>query len=61
MNCIVCNKSNYMNFLCKCGYYTCIKHRYASEHDCKYDYKKNAKEQISKNNPVIVADKINKI
>ena len=60
-HCIVCNKSNYMNFLCRCGNFTCIKHRYANEHNCDYDYKKNAKDNLEKNNPIIIADKINRI
>jgi hypothetical protein len=50
-----------MNFLCRCGNFTCIKHRYAAEHNCDYDYKKNGKNNLEKNNPIIVADKIIRI
>jgi len=35
---------------CRCGYIFCGKHRYASEHECPYDFKKAHKSKLVKEN-----------
>jgi len=48
-------------FTCRCGGLYCGEHRYDSAHDCDFDYKTMEREEIRKNNPVIVSDKIQRI
>ena len=45
---------------CKCGHIYCQNHLNAHSHNCKYDYKKEKKENIEKNNPKI-GSKIEKL
>eukprot|EP00826_Nyctotherus_ovalis_P057809 TRINITY_DN7915_c0_g1_i1.p1 TRINITY_DN7915_c0_g1~~TRINITY_DN7915_c0_g1_i1.p1 ORF type:complete len:134 (+),score=36.01 TRINITY_DN7915_c0_g1_i1:167-568(+) len=51
----------YLGYPCKCGYVYCGKHRYDDMHGCTFDYKGEAKEKISKANPAVVAEKLNKL
>ncbi|MGH0125973.1 UNVERIFIED_CONTAM: hypothetical protein FKN15_017681 [Acipenser sinensis] len=48
-------------FGCRCGNLFCGLHRYSDQHNCPYDYKAEAAEKIRKENPVVVADKIQRI
>ncbi|PON81342.1 zinc finger protein [Trema orientale] len=48
-------------FNCKCGNLFCAVHRYADKHDCPYDYRTAAQDAITKANPVVKAEKLNKI
>ncbi|CAL1266577.1 unnamed protein product [Larinioides sclopetarius] len=60
--CFVCNKKLGLTaFTCRCGGLYCPQHRYDKEHDCKFDYKSMGAEEIRKNNPQIVAEKISKL
>ena len=60
--CYKCNKNiSLMGFKCKCDKYFCIKHRYSDKHNCEYDYKKNHKNKILEENPVIKKMKIENI
>jgi hypothetical protein len=43
---------------CRCGYHFCSLHRYAESHDCDYDYKTNERRKLSKQNPVVQANKL---
>lgn len=36
-------------------------HRYSDMHSCPYDYKAEAAEKIRKENPIIMAEKIQKL
>ncbi|KAG2545354.1 hypothetical protein PVAP13_9KG425762 [Panicum virgatum] len=54
-------KVGLLGFRCCCGETFCGVHRYAEKHACGFDYKRAGREQIAKNNPVVVADKIAKI
>ena len=41
--CIDCKTKLMLTDLqCKCGKYFCIKHRFASDHKCEFDYKLNS-------------------
>lgn len=53
--------SFYSGFPCRCGGIFCSVHRYANEHSCTFDYKEHGAEEIRKNNPQIVGEKIQKI
>ncbi|XP_071686730.1 zinc finger A20 and AN1 domain-containing stress-associated protein 1-like [Rutidosis leptorrhynchoides] len=60
--CLTCNKKvGVMGFKCRCGDMFCGSHRYPETHDCEFDFKKTGKDAIAKANPVIKADKVNRI
>jgi predicted nucleic acid binding AN1-type Zn finger protein len=48
-------------FDCRCGGLYCWEHRYSDKHNCKFDYKELGQDQIRKNNPIVVGEKIQKI
>jgi len=50
-----------IGFPCRCGGIFCATHRYANEHSCTFDYKEHGAEEIRKNNPQVVGEKIQKI
>ncbi|XP_020589203.1 zinc finger A20 and AN1 domain-containing stress-associated protein 9-like [Phalaenopsis equestris] len=48
-------------FTCRCGSTFCSTHRYPEAHECSFDYKYAGREAIAKENPVVKAEKIEKI
>ncbi|XP_030513979.1 zinc finger A20 and AN1 domain-containing stress-associated protein 5-like [Rhodamnia argentea] len=48
-------------FKCKCGETFCSVHRYSDKHECVFNYKTAGRDAIAKANPVVKADKIEKI
>jgi hypothetical protein len=48
-------------FQCRCGGLFCSEHRYDSAHSCTFDYKTMEREEIAKNNPKIVSEKIKRL
>jgi hypothetical protein len=46
---------------CKCGRVFCDQHRQAEAHDCEFNYKVEGRDRIEKANPLVRADKINRI
>ncbi|KAF3787250.1 Zinc finger A20 and AN1 domain-containing stress-associated protein 8 [Nymphaea thermarum] len=48
-------------FRCKCGELFCAVHRHFEKHNCKFDYKAHARDALAKANPVIKAEKLDKI
>ncbi|XP_070545841.1 AN1-type zinc finger protein 6-like [Ptychodera flava] len=60
--CYTCRKKvGLTGFECRCGGLFCSIHRYSDKHNCTFDYRAEGQEQIRKNNPVIVGEKIQKI
>ncbi|XP_067378459.1 AN1-type zinc finger protein 5a isoform X1 [Channa argus] len=60
--CFMCRKRvGLTGFDCRCGNLFCGIHRYSDKHNCSYDYKSEAAAKIRKENPVVVADKIQRI
>jgi len=60
--CGVCRKKLGLTaFQCRCGLYFCGLHRYSDKHDCQFDYKENGRQELSKANPVIAGEKIQKL
>jgi len=60
--CFVCKKKvGLTGFTCRCGGLFCSIHRYTDKHECTFDYKAMGAEEISKSNPVVVAQKVAKI
>ncbi|KAJ8573551.1 hypothetical protein K7X08_010062 [Anisodus acutangulus] len=48
-------------FSCRCGNLFCSAHRYSDKHECPYDYRRAAQDAIAKANPVVKAEKLDKI
>jgi len=60
--CQMCRKKvGLTGFECRCGGLYCSLHRYSDKHDCTFDYRQLGAEEIRKNNPVVVGEKIHKI
>ncbi|KAL8263787.1 hypothetical protein R6Q59_021917 [Mikania micrantha] len=60
--CLTCNKKvGVMGFKCRCGDTFCGSHRYPEKHDCEFDFKKSGRDAIAKANPVVRADKVDRI
>ncbi|XP_059295977.1 zinc finger A20 and AN1 domain-containing stress-associated protein 8-like [Lycium ferocissimum] len=60
--CTACRKRvGLTGFNCKCGNLFCAVHRYSDKHNCPFDYRNAGQNAIAKANPVIVAEKLNKI
>ncbi|CAH0399095.1 unnamed protein product [Chilo suppressalis] len=47
--------------LCRCGGLFCAVHRYSDKHECSFDYRELGAQEIRRNNPVVVSQKIHKI
>lgn len=50
-----------IGFPCRCGGTFCSSHRYANEHNCTFDYREHGAEEIRKNNPQVIGEKVTKI
>ncbi|KAL6560501.1 Zinc finger A20 and AN1 domain-containing stress-associated protein 8 [Orobanche gracilis] len=48
-------------FTCRCGSVFCSVHRYSDKHECTFDYRTAGQEAIAKANPVVKAEKLDKI
>ncbi|CAI9764963.1 unnamed protein product [Fraxinus pennsylvanica] len=60
--CSTCGKRvGLMGFNCRCGNLFCAVHRYSDKHECPFDYHAAGQESISKSNPVVRAEKLDKI
>jgi len=46
---------------CKCGFTFCKSHRLPEDHDCTFDFKAAAAQRLAKENPLVVASKLEKI
>ncbi|KAL8170861.1 hypothetical protein V2J09_022665, partial [Rumex salicifolius] len=60
--CTSCKKRvGLTGFNCRCGHLFCATHRYSDKHECPFDYRSVARDAIAKANPVVKAEKLNKI
>jgi len=60
--CFTCNKRvGLTGFKCRCDYVFCGTHRLPEEHHCDFDYKTTGREQLLKNNPLVVPSKLNRV
>lgn len=46
---------------CRCGGVFCLAHRLPEEHGCTYDFKASEKSKLERENPRVVAEKVEKI
>lgn len=60
--CAACGRRvGLMGFECRCGAVFCGAHRYSDRHDCGYDYRGAGRDAIARANPVVSADKVDKL
>ena len=60
--CVTCRKKvGLTGFECRCGGLYCSVHRYSDKHECSFNYRELGAEEIRRNNPVVVGQKIQKI
>ena len=60
--CLTCRRRvGITGFRCRCGFVFCGTHRYAEQHECTFDFKRVVKEKIAKSNPIVKAEKLEKI
>ncbi|CAI9097764.1 OLC1v1034248C1 [Oldenlandia corymbosa var. corymbosa] len=60
--CSTCRrKVGLTGFRCRCGITFCGTHRYPEQHGCTFDFKTMGREAIAKANPLIKAEKLEKI
>jgi len=60
--CLVCRKRvGLTGFSCKCGKLFCGEHRYAEAHSCEFDHKACERQKIAKDNPVVMAPKLDRL
>jgi hypothetical protein len=60
-NCNKCLKKKLFLNICKCDNYFCLDCLPYFNHNCKFDWKKNNRDLLFKNNPVIKPIKVNNI
>ena len=60
--CTTCKKRvGLTGFECRCGNLFCAVHRYSDKHECPFNYRSAAQDAIAKANPVVKAEKLDKI
>jgi hypothetical protein len=60
--CSVCRKRvGLTGFKCRCDVTFCGVHRYPEKHGCTFDFKKIGREEIARANPLVIAEKLQKI
>ncbi|XP_039028693.1 zinc finger A20 and AN1 domain-containing stress-associated protein 7-like [Hibiscus syriacus] len=60
--CFICRKKvGLTGFKCRCESTFCGEHRYPEKHECSFDFKGAGRDAIAKANPVVKADKVNRI
>ncbi|XP_037950340.1 AN1-type zinc finger protein 6-like [Teleopsis dalmanni] len=62
IRCAKCGrKVGLTGFECRCGLIFCAAHRYSNTHSCTFNYREMGAEQIRRDNPQVVKEKIEKI
>ncbi|XP_021901474.1 zinc finger A20 and AN1 domain-containing stress-associated protein 3 [Carica papaya] len=60
--CTACGKRvGLTGFKCRCGLVLCGTHRHPEQHGCSFDFKGMGKQQIAVANPIVNAEKLEKI
>eukprot|EP00262_Sarcandra_glabra_P017675 TRINITY_DN613_c0_g1_i1.p1 TRINITY_DN613_c0_g1~~TRINITY_DN613_c0_g1_i1.p1 ORF type:complete len:169 (-),score=29.28 TRINITY_DN613_c0_g1_i1:320-826(-) len=60
--CMTCRKRvGLTGFNCRCGGTFCGVHRYSEKHECSFDYRSAGRDAITRENPVVKAEKVDKI
>lgn len=62
VRCAECHKKVGLNgFKCKCGGIYCGEHRHVGGHVCKYDHKATEREHLTRENPIVQGDKLDRL
>ena len=56
-----CKRVGLTGFKCRCGVTFCGTHRYPEKHACSFDFKTVGREEIARANPVVKAEKLERI
>lgn len=60
--CYHCKKKTGMyGFQCKCGFNYCKLHRIPEDHECTYDFATLGRQQLEKNNPLLIGKKLDQL
>ncbi|KAK5847183.1 hypothetical protein PVK06_003487 [Gossypium arboreum] len=60
--CFICRKKvGLTGFKCRCENTFCGEHRYPEKHECSFDFKGVGRNAIAKANPVVKADKVERV
>lgn len=60
--CFLCKKKvGLLGFPCRCEYVFCGEHRFEDQHECDFDFKIEGLKQLKKDNPAVIAKKLDKI
>ncbi|MBA0851518.1 hypothetical protein Goshw_021236 [Gossypium schwendimanii] len=60
--CFICRKKvGLTGFKCRCENTFCGEHRYPEKHECSFDFKGIGRDAIAKANPVVKADKVERV
>ena len=60
--CNTCRKRvGLTGFNCRCGNIFCATHRYSDRHQCPFDYQTAARDAIARSNPVVKAEKLDRL
>lgn len=60
--CTACRKRvGLTGFRCRCGDTYCGAHRYPEQHGCTFDFKSAGRDAIARANPIVKADKLDRI
>jgi len=60
--CYSCNKKiGLTGFECRCGFVYCATHRHANKHECVFDFRQMGRDAVAKANPLVNADKVEKV
>jgi predicted nucleic acid binding AN1-type Zn finger protein len=61
LQCAKCKKNILIVSECSCKKQFCLACRHPEDHNCDFDHKQKAIEQLVKQNPMIIGEKISKI
>ena len=59
--CSHCKKKLLSEYKCRCTNEYCVKCRMPEVHNCSYDYVKAHQDELRKANPIILAEKVDRI
>lgn len=60
--CFMCPKKvGTFGMKCKCGYTYCKSHRLPEDHECSFNFREEAVKKLTKENPTVVASKLERI
>ena len=59
--CLACRIKTLVLIKCKCENSYCSKCRDADKHECTFDYRRNAQQELTEKNPIIKSKKLEEI